>query len=911
MIKGKNICKKFSKQVIFDNLNFEFSKGLIIINGESGSGKTTLLNLLSSLDTDYDGELFFQNKNYRTIFDKEKFRYRNFGFVYQNYHLFNSLTVKENLSFLNVGDAEISDVLSLCGLYVSLNQEAGSLSGGEKQRLAIARAILSHPKVLLCDEPTGALDYDNSLAIMKLLKKISEEHLVIMISHDEDLSRKFASELYKLQDYKLKLVFKNDSPSKIINSSKKENKLSFSYMITYIKRHLLKKKIRSLLTIFASSLGLIFISLSLILTSLTVNDIISSLGSLYDEERILLKSQNDDSLNEIYSVSKEEVELIKSQYQNNFLLTGSYYFQSFETLLDESYLKILSTSYPLTMASFSVRNINEYYLYQDVDVSFRNLENDEVILMLRNTDIKRICDSLRIENNLLTLNEVLKDNPLKLGYFFKNSSWDYQDEITLFCPYIIKGNESGLVHSSGYFNEYVFEGKMHFKSSDDLVSSEPIPWTLKKVYYLKCRENNTIGLLKRLLMDKNLNDYRFDIINSLYDSRLNRGEDNGKIYVYYESKKDLSLADINTFLSDEKISKYSLNIPQTYQMVNEFALSGFALPTYLFTKEEDYIALADDYYITENNIIYESPEFDNVSYSSGSLGKLGNNDNLQVINYFNPLIGRIPDNYQEVAISSALAKKLFSAKSLDEIINQSLYFSTLLMTYYDGVSYENHFAYQQLLITGITDNDYECIYLPEYFNVFFYIDNFDIPLSSLIIDSVNLFIKNANVSNYLNNLQNKYPNYYFSNPSEEINDSINSMIKYVNIALVSFGGVIVVSAILLSGLTMFLFISENKKEIGLFKAIGIKKSNILFLYFMFTASLFFIAFIYSAGAVLFLTLVLERKLDFIFSPSYLKVYGLSLSVTFLISLFETFLISSITAKRIKNYSPLTLLKEKS
>ena len=137
------------------------------------------------------------------------------------------------------------------------------------------------------------------------------------------------------------------------------------------------------------------------------------------------------------------------------------------------------------------------------------------------------------------------------------------------------------------------------------------------------------------------------------------------------------------------------------------------------------------------------------------------------------------------------------------------------------------------------------------------------------------------------------------------------MIKYVNIALVSFGGVIVISAILLSGLTMFLFISENKKEIGLFKAIGIKKSNILFLYFMFTASLFFISFIYSAGAVLFLTLVLERNLDFIFSPSYLKVYGLSLSVTFLISLFETFLISSITAKRIKNYSPLTLLKEKS
>lgn len=911
MIKGKNICKKYANQVIFNNLNFEFSKGLIIINGESGSGKTTLLNLLSSLDDKYDGELFFRDKNYKMISDKEKFRYQNFGFIYQNYHLFNSLTVKENLSFLNVGDAEINDVLSLCGLYASLNQEAGSLSGGEKQRLAIARAILNHPKVLLCDEPTGALDYENSLAIMKLLKRISEEYLVIMISHDEELSKEFASELYRLQDYNLQLIFKKDSKSKIYNVHEKENKLSLGYMIIYIKRHLFKKKVRSLLTIFASSLGLIFISLSLILTSLTVNDIISSLGSLYDEERILLKSRNDDSLNEMYGVNKEEVETIKSLYPSYFVLTGSYYFQSFETLLEESYLQILSTSYPVKMASFSVRNINEYYLYQDLGISFRQLENDEVILMLRNSDIKRICDSLRIENNLFELNELLKDNPLHLNYFFKNSSWDYQDEISLTCPYIIKGNESGLVHSSGYFNEYVFEEKMHFKSSDDLVSSEPIPWTLKKVYYLKCRENNTIELLKKLLLDENLNKYRFDLINSLYDSRLKRGEDNGKIYVYYESKKDLSLADINAFLMEEKIQKYSLNIPQTYQMVNEFVLSGFSLPTYLFTKEEDYITLADDYYITENNIIYESPELDDISYASGSLGKLGRSDNLQVNNNCDPFIGRIPENYQEIAISSALAKKLFSSKSDEEIINQTLYFSTLLMTYYDGVNYENHFAYQQLLICGITNDDVECIYLPEYFNIFFYVDNFDIPLSSLIIDSVNLFIDSLNASNYINKLQNKYPDFDFSNPSEEINTSINSMIKYVNIALVSFGGIIVISAILLSGLTMFLFISENKKEIGLLKAIGIRKSNISLLYFLFTASLFFIAFIYSAVSVLFLTFILERNINFLFSLNYLKVYGLSLSVTFLISLLETFFISLLTAKRIKNYSPLTLLKEKS
>ena len=175
MIEIKNLIKKYDDEVIFNYLDITFKDGLTIILGKSGSGKTTLLNLISNLDSLYQGQIIIDGIDIKDVEDKELFRYQTFSFIYQDYLLFNDLTIFANLSFYESSPFKIKEVLSFCNLNLPLKRKVSSLSGGEKQRLAIARAILSQGKIILGDEISGSLDRDNSHKIFALLKKLSLE----------------------------------------------------------------------------------------------------------------------------------------------------------------------------------------------------------------------------------------------------------------------------------------------------------------------------------------------------------------------------------------------------------------------------------------------------------------------------------------------------------------------------------------------------------------------------------------------------------------------------------------------------------------------------------------------------------------------------------------------------------------
>ena len=195
-IEFKNIVKEYKMGEVtikaLNNTNFEIEKGeLVVIVGPSGAGKTTTLNILGGMDKATSGEVIVDGKEITKLNDKKLIEYRrkDIGFVFQFYKLVQNLTAKENVELATqiCSDAlDVNEILEKVGLSDRKDNFPAQLSGGEQQRVAIARAIAKNPKLLLCDEPTGALDYKTGKSILKLLQEMArkEKMTVAIITHN-------------------------------------------------------------------------------------------------------------------------------------------------------------------------------------------------------------------------------------------------------------------------------------------------------------------------------------------------------------------------------------------------------------------------------------------------------------------------------------------------------------------------------------------------------------------------------------------------------------------------------------------------------------------------------------------------------------------------------------------------------
>ena len=198
-LKLENVCKDYTSQAgvyrALDNVSFELEKGeFVVILGPSGAGKTTLLNLLGGMDNATSGIIELDGKNVASLSKKELTLYRrnDVGFIFQFYNLMPNLTALENVELATeICKDALSPEQTLCdvGLQDRLTYFPAQLSGGEQQRVSIARAVAKNPKILLCDEPTGALDYEKGKSILALLQKVSKEYnrLVIVVTHNQAL----------------------------------------------------------------------------------------------------------------------------------------------------------------------------------------------------------------------------------------------------------------------------------------------------------------------------------------------------------------------------------------------------------------------------------------------------------------------------------------------------------------------------------------------------------------------------------------------------------------------------------------------------------------------------------------------------------------------------------------------------
>ena len=218
MIQIKNIVKDYLagenqvhalKDVSINFRNNEF----VSILGPSGCGKTTMLNIIGGLDKYTSGDIVINGVSTKEYKDKDWDAYRNhyIGFIFQSYNLINHLSILENvelaLSIAGISKSEkrkrAIKALKEVGLENQVNKRPNQLSGGQMQRVAIARAIVNEPKIILADEPTGALDSETSVQVMDILKKISDKYLIIMVTHNENLAKEYSTRIINILDGEL------------------------------------------------------------------------------------------------------------------------------------------------------------------------------------------------------------------------------------------------------------------------------------------------------------------------------------------------------------------------------------------------------------------------------------------------------------------------------------------------------------------------------------------------------------------------------------------------------------------------------------------------------------------------------------------------------------------------------------
>ena len=350
MLKLRNIKKTYvsgdEKVEALKGINIEFRKSeFVSILGQSGCGKTTLLNIIGGLDRYTSGDLIINGKSTKDFKDRDWDAYRNYsvGFVFQSYNLIGHQTVLSNvelaLTISGVSRKERKQraikALEEVGLKEQIHKRPNQLSGGQMQRVAIARALVNNPDIILADEPTGALDTKTSVQVMEILKKISKDKLIIMVTHNPELAEKYSSRIIKILDGKItddSDPIEHQKEEKKKDTKKRRTSMKFLTALRLSLNNLMTKKGRTILTSFAGSIGIIGIALILAISTGVQNyinkveeDTLSSYPITIEESTVDMSSlmQSMSGENTDNAENKEEEKVYSADIMNDMITTLS------------------------------------------------------------------------------------------------------------------------------------------------------------------------------------------------------------------------------------------------------------------------------------------------------------------------------------------------------------------------------------------------------------------------------------------------------------------------------------------------------------------------------------------------------------------------------------------------------------
>lgn len=509
MLKLVNIKKDYmiagKPFTALKNINLSFEKrDFVAILGPSGCGKTTLLNIIGGLDQYTEGDLIIEGKSTKEFKDHDWDYYRNnkVGFVFQNYHLINHISIIENvemgmaLSGISAKERRerAKEVLRRVGLEDQMYKKSAQLSGGQKQRAAIARALANDPEIILADEPTGALDSKTSVQILELIKKISNDKLVIMVTHNQELANKYATRTINLLDGELVSDTKVTEPK---DEEEKYNprKTSMNYWeaLKLSFRNLRTKLGRTLTTAFAGSIGIIGVLLVL------------GLGNGFNKA---IRDLERESLATVpLLINEVHLDLDISSFQREPEDKGG--FQAYD---------------PINRRNSHINNITKDYidyLYENLDEStirsveqgygnqklFLKKDNEENVTLLQEGIFFQLEPSFleeyyQVISGRLYSNEKASDNTFEvvilMNQFYQVNKYVLEAfgfDSSEIIPYDdIVGKEIKLANYNDYYEKTTFLGKDVYRVNDDLLSAYNNGTTLKVVGVLMPKEETMFSM---------------------------------------------------------------------------------------------------------------------------------------------------------------------------------------------------------------------------------------------------------------------------------------------------------------------------------------------------------------------------------------------------------------------------------
>ena len=453
---------KNSPQVVaLKNINLTFeSKGMVFITGKSGCGKSTLLNILGALDSCTSGSMIIENKNINEFTEKELDNYRNsyVGFVFQEFHVLNAYNVYDNIRLAKelqqekISEKELDAYLEKVSLTNLGKRKMNELSGGQKQRIAILRALIKNPRIILADEPTGNLDKINSEQIFGILKEISQEKLVIIVTHDLEAAQKYADRIIELKDGE---IINDTKPT--LNPEKttltlKESHLPFLFALKLAWNNLKRYPKKCILTV-------ILFFISLLCCILLIN------SSLFNSTSLAIKLMN---LNENYNIEVHKINYVQNtKWKEEWQSEEDQYLKNIYSGTTNPIYELYDFTTPLTFYLNTPQEPSKLFPTTPNITSYVEIKDPKILTNL--------TGSIPTSSNEIVIHEYLADYIINYGIKEKNGSWIPQNEEELLSkthPIYLGDNEvyiSGILKEETSYTEESLEDETTYAAYQNYI----------------------------------------------------------------------------------------------------------------------------------------------------------------------------------------------------------------------------------------------------------------------------------------------------------------------------------------------------------------------------------------------------------------------------------------------------------
>lgn len=886
MVKVENVIKQYGKNghtIALNGISLQFDdKGLISILGPSGCGKSTLLNLIGLLDRPSSGDIYINGistKNLKGV-DKDRIRNKEIGFIFQSYHLIPTLSLINNVILpleienkLASKDAKEKGInlLKKFGLGDLINKKTNELSGGQKQRVAICRALINDPNIILADEPTGALDSENSEEVLKILKEISKEKLVILVTHNEKQAYQYSDRIISLKDGKVI----NDSSSKTndINDFKlslideKHKLMDIKNVCLISTKSFLSKKFKTILTSVANCFGLVALGFVLALTNgFTIYkdkvdaETASNLPINVPAYSIKTDSENRKDINqsEEYPTSEEIYPYV------NTSSTVTYTYNNFNS----SYYKLLDDLVNDGLASEYLFNYGNSYSYNLTTVFPQSIDGEH------ESYVDEVYTSLSAGGSYTSSTYGIPTNIFHVLYGDIDSGYDLlkgklptnKNELVLVVNEYNSINFTTLQYL-GFYNEYdtsddvkniALESKVEPISFDDIIGKKYKVFTNDELY-------------KKLDVTKEVEDqfsYKNGVnIPNAHTRSLSLYKKNNYEDLYNNEDVGIEL-EICGIIRPKKDSTLSLISPSLC-FVDE-------LQTDLESSKKESLISND----ISNNLVYLSDD----PYS-----------NLDIITAFSKLFESYNNDLSAVSATEVndLANNYFKYYLIDTTssnVTDSYDFRYSNFSYF--ISQAKKLGVDLVLdetksILSSGDVNSISAYINKVFSYFRFSSTADLAYSHFIslVAYINSYSDISNIAifptglsertkilerldEYNDSQKNESNKIYYLDVTNYLIEQVGDMVSLISFVLLIFVAVLIIVACVMNILFTYNNVLERKKDIGIFRAIGMRKIDVSRV-FIFEASI--IGALSGVMGVI-LTYILEVPVNFAVKTYYETYY---------------------------------------